>query len=476
MLTTSQDKEQQELPPSHAICTRATDRRRLEVIRTSEPMAACDLDTFTVHPYFGLAATATTTTAKRIIAPRTIPSNNCLIMILSYTCGREEAQRDCEYNRLCQRARFFFTKPSILNFFNLAPLKIVLNQWTDPVAFFRARIYQLSKKHSLKLTLNVSLASIARILAKTSETSSDESIDSADQSPISNMPSSMSASRASLFEEEERGQVQTLTTLLTAYERVASLNISYQTLLQPFEDQQPCSIQVSRNLLKLKVSNSELDFSIVPFLTQMRGSLRELILTGNTFYNSNIDIVTLSIDGRGDTVISDQSLRDSRISAQTSVKIPTIAANYSIQTLAVYKNNFTSDDIQIRLFSEVIPSLKALKHLTIPSNAFRSSKVARTLEKCITSIESGFSQNLESLNIGNNLWSPADLLSLCTAALASGKLPNLKKLVVAFSDLGQESLDQQAAQEATANPTEIRPRDPSLPYIPELQQLAGSTS
>lgn len=65
---------------------------------------------------------------------------------------------------------------------------------------------------------------------------------------------------------------------------------------------------------------------------------------------------------------------------QASKKVPTIAANYSLQTLAIYKNNFTSDEMQIRLFSEVIPSLKALKHLTIPSNAFRSSKVARTLE------------------------------------------------------------------------------------------------
>lgn len=61
---------------------------------------------------------------------------------------------------------------------------------------------------------------------------------------------------------------------------------------------------MSRNLVKLKVSNSELDFSIVPFLTQMRGNLRELILTGNTFY-SRTDIVTLDVDGQGDTVVSD---------------------------------------------------------------------------------------------------------------------------------------------------------------------------
>lgn len=61
---------------------------------------------------------------------------------------------------------------------------------------------------------------------------------------------------------------------------------------------------MSRNLVKLKVSNSELDFSIVPFLTQMRGNLRELILTGNTFYSS-ADIVTLDVDGQGDTVVSD---------------------------------------------------------------------------------------------------------------------------------------------------------------------------
>ena len=67
-----------------------------------------------------------------------MPSNNCFMLILSYTCGREDAKKKNEYNRLCKRASYLFNKTSTVNFFNLAPLKIVLNQWTDPVSFFKS--------------------------------------------------------------------------------------------------------------------------------------------------------------------------------------------------------------------------------------------------------------------------------------------------------------------------------------------------
>ena len=112
-----------------------------------------------------------------------------------------------------------------------------------------------------------------------------------------------------------------------------------------------------------------------------------------------------------------------------------LCANYNLKSLALYKNNFESPDMQKSLFSEIIPCLKALRHLTVPSNNFRN--VATEITQCLVSAESGFPQQLETLNIGNNLFTPNELLALCKVALASGKLPQLKKLVIAFSDLGR---------------------------------------
>lgn len=87
-----------------------------------------------LHPYYGLAATSREGAAKCKLnmAPLTIPSNHCLLVILSYTCGRSEAVSKSQYNRLCCRARHYFSKPSTLNFFNMAPLRVTLNHWTDP--------------------------------------------------------------------------------------------------------------------------------------------------------------------------------------------------------------------------------------------------------------------------------------------------------------------------------------------------------
>ena len=87
--------------------------------------------------------------------------------------------------------------------------------------------------------------------------------------------------------------------------------------------------------------------------------------------------------------------------------------------------------------SEILPSLKALRHLVIPSNGFRSSGVARDLITTLKCEESGFPRQLKTLNIGNNLFKPLDLLSICKTVL-SEELPCLKKLVIAFSDLGRD--------------------------------------
>lgn len=101
---------------------------------------------------------------RLIMAPFTIPSNNCLILILSYTCGKEEAILTHEYNLLCRRANQYFKKTATLNFFNMAPVKIVLNRWTDPINFFKNKVYTISRNHTIKLKLNVPLADVSEAI------------------------------------------------------------------------------------------------------------------------------------------------------------------------------------------------------------------------------------------------------------------------------------------------------------------------
>jgi len=73
---------------------------------------------------------------------------------------------------------------------------------------------------------------------------------------------------------------------MVAYPKVISLSLSYQRLVEPlFATRQINEALSGSKLLKLAITNSELDFSIVPFLTQQRGCLKELVLTGNTFYD-----------------------------------------------------------------------------------------------------------------------------------------------------------------------------------------------
>lgn len=116
-----------------------------------------------LHPYYGLAATSRedATKCKLSMAPHTIPSNHCLLVILSFTCGRSEAIARCEYNRLCRRALHYFSKANTLKFFNMAPLRVTLNHWTDPQRFLRERIHILSRNHALKVKLCVPLSSVA---------------------------------------------------------------------------------------------------------------------------------------------------------------------------------------------------------------------------------------------------------------------------------------------------------------------------
>ena len=92
--------------------------------------------------------------------------------------------------------------------------------------------------------------------------------------------------------------------------------------------------------------------------------------------------------------------------------------------------------MQKSLFKDLIPCLKALRHLSVPSNNLGSSVVPEITQCIIASNENAQQGLIETLNIGNNLFTPSELLSLSRIALTSGSLPKLKKLVIAFSDLG----------------------------------------
>ena len=91
--------------------------------------------------------------------------------------------------------------------------------------------------------------------------------------------------------------------------------------------------------------------------------------------------------------------------------------------------------MQKSLFTQLIPCLKALKHLSVPSNNLGSHVVPAITQFLVS--QDGQGRLLETLNIGNNLFTPSELLSLSKIALTSGRLPKLKKLVIAFSDLGE---------------------------------------
>jgi len=65
-------------------------------------------------------------------------------------------------------------------------MKVVINQWTDPITFFRSKVQQLSKLYVLKLTINISLARIAKAIADNNPKVEEESSDSGRASLQSN--------------------------------------------------------------------------------------------------------------------------------------------------------------------------------------------------------------------------------------------------------------------------------------------------
>ena len=77
--------------------------------------------------------------------------------------------------------------------------------------------------------------------------------------------------------------------------------------------------------------------------------------------------------------------------------------------------------------------MRRLKSLAVPSNNFKNDEIGQSLHEylMVQAREVGLSE----LNFGNNFFSPDCLLQLCEAACCN--IPTLKKLVIAFSSLGE---------------------------------------
>lgn len=100
------------------------------------------------------------------------------------------------------------------------------------------------------------------------------------------------------------------------------------------------------------------------FVTQQRNlsALRDLSLTENTIYD-----------------IADEEEDIEAASQSQDAKSESVAANYTLRKVSVYKNTFSSELSHIKLFKNVIQSLRALRELIVPSNGFSSHQVSQAL-------------------------------------------------------------------------------------------------
>ena len=85
------------------------------------------------------------------------------------------------------------------------------------------------------------------------------------------------------------------------------------------------------------------------------------------------------------------------------------------------------------MFQQILPKLRRLSTLVVPSNGFKNDKVGLSLHQYLTDHASEV--GLAELNIGNNFFDPLCLYKLTEAAIC--KVTTLKRLVIAFSCLGQ---------------------------------------
>ena len=66
------------------------------------------------------------------IAPNTLPSNDCFVLVLSFVCGRCEATRVNEFNRINTVANKLLKRPHIINAFTRSVKKVKISSWMDP--------------------------------------------------------------------------------------------------------------------------------------------------------------------------------------------------------------------------------------------------------------------------------------------------------------------------------------------------------
>ena len=343
------------------------------------------------------------------VAPNSIPSNDCFILILSYASGRSEAIKVHEFNRINRVTNKLLKRPHIINAFNRSTQKITINTQMDPTVFVN-KINSLGQLYSIKLTINIKVSSMRSALDQNQAISSGIF----NTSSCNSSPSSNESMDSEFHDQRLSKQEQAISGLLTSFEGLGALILNYQNITAPIRIDE--SLQLSKNLTKVKIGFSVLDFSLLVFMTKLQG-LTQLTVHDSSFINSNL-------------------IFDSDLNGNTNVGVQNvdykIQPNFSLQSICLYKNKMPDGD-QLAFMQQIIPKMRRLKSLAVPSNNFKNDEIGQSLHEylMVQAREVGLSE----LNFGNNFFSPDCLFQLCEAACCN--IPTLKKLVIAFSSLGE---------------------------------------
>ena len=90
------------------------------------------------------------------VAPDTLPSNNCFILVLSYVSGRSEALKVHEFNRLNKVTNKLLRKSHNINAFSRSTQKVTISSRMDPYIFVN-KINGLGSLYNVKLIINTKI-------------------------------------------------------------------------------------------------------------------------------------------------------------------------------------------------------------------------------------------------------------------------------------------------------------------------------
>ena len=97
------------------------------------------------------------------IAPNSLPSNDCFVLVLSYVCGRCEATRVKEFNRINRVANKLLKRSHIINAFTRSVKKIKISSWMDPHILVGS-LSRLGQFYSIKLSVNIRVETLLNVL------------------------------------------------------------------------------------------------------------------------------------------------------------------------------------------------------------------------------------------------------------------------------------------------------------------------